>query len=147
MTKNGLFWSYIPRVAKRWRLAPRPSFTFNEQRMCKDPTLSPIEHFWLMQMLGNFGTKRNFIILYFLIPSLPKIVSAPLRGLIFSDATNKFSLFSKKLEYCSQHTVLHYECYHCQTKFSTHLIYLSSISKFSNYRQNMSYYRQSTRMY
>jgi len=31
--------------------------------MCKDST--PIEHFWLMQMLGNFRAKRNFIILYF----------------------------------------------------------------------------------
>jgi len=45
-----------------------------------------------MQMLGNFGAKRNFIILYFLIPSLPKIVSAPLKRLIFIDAVNKFSI-------------------------------------------------------
>jgi len=31
--------------------------------MCKVPT--PIEHFWLMQMLGNFRAKRN-LYLYFL---------------------------------------------------------------------------------
>jgi len=43
--------------------------------MCEDPT--PIEHFWLMQILGNFGAKRN---LYFLPPPCPKIVSAPLSG-------------------------------------------------------------------
>jgi len=30
--------------------------------MCKDPT-THIEHFWLMQMLGNLGAKRN---LYFI---------------------------------------------------------------------------------
>jgi len=34
--------------------------------MCKDP--APIEQFWSMQMFGNFGEKRNFIILYFLPP-------------------------------------------------------------------------------
>jgi len=34
--------------------------------MCKDPT--PVEHFWLMQMLRNFEAKRNFIILYFFDP-------------------------------------------------------------------------------
>jgi len=62
--------------------------------MCKDHT--PIEHFWLMHMLGNLGVKRNFIVLYFLPPRCPKIVSAPLRGLIFIDAANKFSIFQKK---------------------------------------------------
>jgi len=94
--------------------------------MCKDPT--PIEHFWLMQILGNFGAKQNFIMLYFLIPSLPKIVSAPLGGLIFIDAATKFSIFSKKLEYWSQHNVLYYECYHCQTKLFS-LLYLLILFK------------------
>jgi len=53
-------------------------------------------------------------------PSCPKIVSPLLRELIFIDAANKFSIFLKNLIYYSQHnvlcTVLHYECYHCQTK-------------------------------
>jgi len=49
-----------------------------------------------MQMLGNFGAKRNFNILYFLTPPCPKIFSAPLRRLIFIDAANKFSVFQKK---------------------------------------------------
>jgi len=64
--------------------------------MCKDP--APIEHIWLMQMLGNFGAKRNFIILYFLPPPCLKIVSTP-RRLIFSGAENK-SAFFKKIGLC-----------------------------------------------
>jgi len=31
----------------------RSPLRFNDLIVCKDPT--PIEHFWLMQMLGNFG--------------------------------------------------------------------------------------------
>jgi len=59
--------------------------------MCQNP--SPIEHFWLMQMLGNFGTKRNFIILYFLITSLSKNRFSTPEGADVIDAANKFSIF------------------------------------------------------
>jgi len=74
---------------------PQTPFRFNDYKMCKDPI--PIEHFWLMQMLGNLEAKRNFTILYFLSPPCPKIASASLRGLIFIDAANKFSNFQKEI--------------------------------------------------
>jgi len=48
-----------------------------------------------MQMLGNFGEKRNLIILYFLPPPRLKIVSAPLRRLIFIGAAKKSVFFQK----------------------------------------------------
>jgi len=75
-------------------------------------------HFWLMQMLGNFGAKRNFIILYFLIPSLYKHRFCATEGADIYRRCKQIQHFSKKLEleYCSQLNVLHYECYHCQTK-------------------------------
>jgi len=45
--------------------------------MCKDPT--PTEHFWLMQMLGNFEAKYSYFI--FSVPLFcPKIIPAPLKG-------------------------------------------------------------------
>jgi len=49
-----------------------------------------------MQMLNNFGARRNFIVLQFLPPLCPKIASASLRGLMFIGAANKFSNFQKK---------------------------------------------------
>jgi len=49
-----------------------------------------------MQVLGNFGAKRNFIILYFLIPSLSKNSFSTTEGVvIFIDAASKFSIFQK----------------------------------------------------
>jgi len=36
---------------------PRPPLKINDYGMCKD--FSPTEHFWLMQMLGNFEAKGN----------------------------------------------------------------------------------------
>jgi len=56
--------------------------------MCKD--FIPIEHFWFMQMLGNFGTKLLF--LCFLPPPCPKIVPAPLNGADIYRHKNKFSI-------------------------------------------------------
>jgi len=82
--------------------------------MCIDPT--PIEHFWLMQMLGNFGAKRNFIILYFLTPSPAKIYFCATERTNIHRRWKQIQHFSKKSEYYSPHNVLHYECYHCQTK-------------------------------
>jgi len=61
--------------------------------MSKDPTL--IEHCWLMQMLGNFGAKQN---LYFLLPSVSKIVPAPLRGTDIYRHCKRIQHFSKKIE-------------------------------------------------
>jgi len=69
---------------------------------------TPIDRFWLMQnqLLGNIEAKQ---ILYFIFSApCPKIVPAPLRELIFVDATNKFSFFEEK-EYCLQHNVLRYD--------------------------------------
>jgi len=45
----------------------RPSFSFNDYSNVQNPT--PIEHFWLMQMLGNLGAKRNLYLLP--LPPLP----------------------------------------------------------------------------
>jgi len=101
--------------------------------MCKDHTL--IEHFWLMHMLGNFGAKWNFIILYFLPLTVQKSFLHHWEGWYLSKLQINSAFFKKKLGYCSQHNVLRYECYHCQTKvFSPS--YLPSFSKFS-YHQNM----------
>jgi len=89
-----------------------------------------------MQLLGNFGAKQNFIILYFLIPSLSKIRFCTTEWADIYRCCKQIQHFSKrKLEYFSQHNVLHYECYHCQIKLSAHQIYFS-FSKFS-YRLNM----------
>jgi len=47
-----------------WRFSPHNPFRFNNQKYVQDPT--PILHtriFYLMQILGNFGAKRN---LYFI---------------------------------------------------------------------------------
>jgi len=79
--------------------------------MCKDPT--PIEYFWLKQMLGNFGAKRNLLPL---LPSLSKNRYCAIEG---ADIYRRYKQIQhlKKLEYYSRHNVLHYKCYHCQTKF------------------------------
>jgi len=54
-------------------------------------------------------------VLYFLPPPCPKTVPAPLKG---DDIYRRYTQNQHlKIEYCSQHNVLHYECYHCQTKF------------------------------
>jgi len=99
------------------------------------PYCTPIEHFWLMQMLGNLEAKRKYI-LYFLLLFLFKNRSrATKRSWYLSTLQNNFSNFQKLLEYCPQHNVLHYECYHSQKKFLARPIYFS-FSKFSN-RQNM----------
>jgi len=76
--------------------------------MCKEHTR--IEHFWLMQMLVNFGEKR-IIILYFLLPSL----------LIVARQTN--SAFFKK-------NFRNIMCFIMNWMFSAVLIYLS-FSEFS----------------
>jgi len=62
-----------------------------------------------MQMVGNFEAKRN---LYFMTPPCLKIILASLSG---AD--------------CSQHNVLYYECYHCQTNIfsQSYLSFLSSV--------------------
>jgi len=87
--------------------------------MCKDPI--PIEHFWLIQMLGDFGAKRNFIILYFLPLPCPKIVSAPLRELIFIDAANKFSIFKNNWNTQAKFFTLCSEKFY--TTFTMYIIY------------------------
>jgi len=61
--------------------------------MCQNP--SPLEHFWLMQMLENFGAKRNFIILYFLITSMSKNRFSSTEAADIIDAANKFSFKPK----------------------------------------------------
>jgi len=87
-------------------------------------------------MLGNFGAKRNCIILYFLPPRCPKIVSAPLRGLIFNDAANKFSIFQNNWNIACNIMCFIMNVIIVRQNFSALLIYLS-FSNFS-YRQNIS---------
>jgi len=48
-------------------LCPQTLLRFNNYRLCKDP--NPIEHFLLVQMLGNFG-KKTKLILYFVFSAL-----------------------------------------------------------------------------
>jgi len=62
--------------------------------MSEDST--PIKHFWLMQMLGNFGPKQNFIILYFLIPSLSKNRFCTTEGADIYRRYKQIQHFSKK---------------------------------------------------
>jgi len=92
------------------------------------------KRFWLMQTLGNFGEKDT--LLFYIFCPLPclKLVSVPLRG-IFINAANKFSIFQKKIEYCSQHNVLYYEYYHCQTKLfsSSYLFIIFKVQLSSEY--------------
>jgi len=98
--------------------------------MCKDPT--PIEHFWLMQMLGNFGAKRN---LYFLPLSLSKnrFRATVLRWLIFIDAKT-ISAFKKNWNIARNKICFIVNVVIAQAKmFSPSYL---SFSKFS-YRQNM----------
>jgi len=96
--------------------------------MYKDPT--PIEHYWLMQMLGNFESKRN---LYFIFSSSSpsKNRSRSTEGAYIYRRYKQFQHLNKKLEYCSQHIVLHYtvNVIIARQKYSAHLIYLS-FSKF-----------------
>jgi len=122
-----------PKNVKCWGLRLQTPFRFSDLRMCNNPT--PIEHFWLMHMLGNFRAKRN---LYFKFSAPPFSLSkdrssATKRGWRLS--TLQTNPTFKKMENCSQHNVLHYECYQCQTK-KFYPCYLLSFSKFS-YRQNM----------
>jgi len=79
--------------------------------------------------------KNETYILYFLPPPCPKIVPAPLRGLIFIDATNKFSNLKKKCNIARNIMCFIMNVIFARQKFSAHLIYLF-FSKFSN-RQNM----------
>jgi len=85
---------------------PQTPFRFNESRMCKDPT--PIEHFWLMQILGNLGANRNVIILYFLPPPWRKIASALLSGWYLLTLQTNSAFFKTKLEHCSHHTCFYF---------------------------------------
>jgi len=88
-----------------------------------------------MYMLGNFGAKRNFIILCFMPPRWPKIVSAPLRGLIFIDTAIKFTIFQKIWNIDRNMMCFIINVIIARQNFSAILIYLS-FSKFS-YRQYM----------
>jgi len=44
-----------PKIVKCWGV--QTPFRFNDLRMCNNST--PIEHFRLMQIIGNFEAKRN----------------------------------------------------------------------------------------
>jgi len=80
--------------------------------MCKDPT--PIEYFWLMQMLGNFGAKQNFI---FSASSLSKNHFCKTEGADIYRRCTQIQHLKKKKKYCSQHHVLHYECFIARQTF------------------------------
>jgi len=88
-----------------------------------------------MQMLGNFEAKRNFIILYFLTPSLFKNRICTTEGADIYRRSKQIQHFSKKLEYCLQHNVLDFECYHCQTKIfgPSYLLILFKVQLSSEY--------------
>jgi len=101
--------------------------------MYKDPI--PIEHFWLMQMLGNFRQNETYILFFLVLPPpCLKTVSAPLRRPIFIDTTNKFSI-SKNWNIAHNIMCFIMNAIIARQNFSAILIYLS-ISKFS-YRQNI----------
>jgi len=101
--------------------------------MCKDPT--PIEHFWLMRILRNFGAKRN---LYFMFSgsasSLSKNRSRATEG---ADIYRRY----KQIQHLKNWKVVrNIMCFImnviiAKQKISANLIYLS-FSKFS-YSQNM----------
>jgi len=105
--------------------------------MFKDPTPSLIEHFWLMQMLVNFGAKRNSI-LYFLIHSLSKHRFSTTAGADIYRRYKQIQHFFKRNWNIARNLM----CFIlnviiARQNFSAHLIgSSSSYSKFS-YRQNM----------
>jgi len=63
----------------------------------------------LMQMLGNFGAKRNFYYFIFSDPTLTKNRFCTTEDADIYRRCKQIEHFLKKLEYCSQHNVLHYE--------------------------------------
>jgi len=96
-----------------------------------------------MQMLGNFGAKRIFIILYFLTPYLAKIRFFATKRADISSTPQTNSRLFKKIGILLVTMCFSMNGYLCQTKHSAHLIYLS-FSKFS-YRQNMFWSRNLSR--
>jgi len=57
-------------------------------------TLLTLKIFWLMHMLGNFGTKLNLYFIFF-AASLSKNYSGPLWGLIYLSTLQINSAFKK----------------------------------------------------
>jgi len=97
------------------RAPPQTPLRFSDLRMCNH--LTPVEHFWLMLIIRNFGAKRN---LYFKFSAPPSSLSkdrscATERGWRLS--TLQTNATFKKMEYSSQHNLLQYECYQCQKKY------------------------------
>jgi len=70
----------------------RLPFRFNNYRMCKEPT--PIEQFWLKQMLGILGQNETYILCFLaLSPLLSKNRSHTIEGAdIYRRYTNKFNI-------------------------------------------------------
>jgi len=77
-------------------------------------------------MLGSFGAKRNFIILYFLPPSLSENRFCTTKKADIYRRCKQILHFSKKLEYRSQHNVLHYEYIIARQYFSVLILFKSS---------------------
>jgi len=89
--------------------------------MCKDPT--PIEHFWLMQMLENFGAKQNLYFIFF-APSLLKNRSrAAKRGWYIYRSYKQIYQFSKNWNIARKIMCFILNVIIARQKFSAHLIY------------------------
>jgi len=66
--------------------------------------------------LAILGQNETYTLCFLaLLPSLSKNRFCATEGADIYRRYKQIQLL-KKLEYCSQHNVLHYECYHCQTK-------------------------------
>jgi len=87
-------------------------------------------------MLGNFGAKQNFIILYFLIPSLSKHRFYTTEGVnIYRRCKQLLAFFKKKWNIAHNIMCFIMNVILARQNSSAHLIYLS-FSKFS-YCQNL----------
>jgi len=117
--KKGLKMDYFARKSSKSPTAggftPNPRFDSMTREWAK--TLLPLNIFGWCRCLAIFRAKRIF--LYFMFsgsaPSLPKIPWFGSWGDWYL-STLQTNLAYKKLEYCSLHNVLHYECYYCQAK-------------------------------
>jgi len=78
---------------------------------------------------------KNFIILYFLPHSLAKNRFCTTEGADIYRRCKQIQHVSKNLENCSLLNVLHFECYHCQTKLfsQSYLLILFKVQLSSEY--------------
>jgi len=133
MPRNGLFWQYILKVAKRWGSSPDPRLDSINREYAN--TILRLNISVWCRCLAILEQNETLLFYIFWSPSCTKIVFAPLGGLIFIDTANKFNILQKNWNIARNIMCFIMNVVIGWRNFLAHHIYLS-FSKFI-YRQNM----------